>query len=519
MRVLIADDEPDVRMGLKTIIDWSKLGFQVCGEAVNGEDCLQKMLSLHPDLVLLDIRMPKMHGLECAQAARAKGWNGNIIILSGYSDFQYAQSAIRCGVESYLLKPIDEDELIESVNRIKEKIEHQHRQSQSMNLCRDKARNAVFLDILTGKVVFEGTSPHFDLQTADLYGLGLNADCYQIVMPEKKTNPAVITSPSLLMLTKLIQRGSQMVEYINAHEKTVYLLKGNDIIRKFEKELQQAPGTDLFFAVGRVVLTPNDISLSFQDAEMIFAKKFFCDRDQSFIRYQDTQKESTSCSISDANIQDYVKKLYSCLQAGNSEAVCKMLEELQTLLNEMDALPDYVTNLLINIYIQVKHTVFENYSNLNLDIEKDADIISTIYKMQRLYKAMDYLKDGLLQMANAIDGVEGNRVFDKMKYYIEKNYFRNLKLEMLAKSFGYNSAYLGKLFKNQIGESFNSYLDRVRIEKAKELLGQDNLKVYAISEKVGYDNVDYFCIKFHRYVGQSPSNYRKNLPENEIIAN
>lgn len=516
MRVLIADDEPDVRMGLKTIIDWSKLGFQVCGEAVNGDDCLQKILSLHPDLVLLDIRMPKMPGLECAQAARAQGWMGNIIILSGYSDFQYAQTAIRCGVESYLLKPIDEDELIESVKKIKEKIENQYRQSQCMSLCRDKARNAVFLDILSGKAVFGGDNPHIDSQTTDLYDFGLNADCYQVVIPEKENNSAVNNSPKQLLMTKRMQYGNQMVEGIDAHEKTAYLLKGSEIICKFEKAVQQAQNSDLFFAVGRVVFTPNDISLSYHDADIFFGRKFFCDRGHSVIRSLDQLKERTSCSISDSNIQEYVKKLYSYLQTGNSEAVCKTLEELEILLGGMDALPDYITNFIMNIYIQVKHNVFENYPNLNLCFEKDSDIISTIYKMQRLYKAMEYLKDGLLQMSSAIDSVEGNRVFDKMKYYIEKNYFKNLKLEMLAKSFGYNSAYLGKLFKNQIGESFNSYLDRVRIEKAKELLRQNHLKVYAVSEKVGYDNVDYFCIKFHKYVGQSPSNYRKNLAKEEI---
>ena len=85
MTVLIADDEPDVRLGLKTIIDWKSLGFEICGEAASGDECLEKIKSMNPDLVLLDIRMPKMHGLECARHARAIGWQGKIIILSGYS--------------------------------------------------------------------------------------------------------------------------------------------------------------------------------------------------------------------------------------------------------------------------------------------------------------------------------------------------------------------------------------------------------------------------------------------------
>ena len=121
--VFIVDDESTIRQGLKCIIEWDKLGFEIIGEAANGKDALTFILQNNPDVVMLDIRIPKLSGLEVAEQARQKGYQGKIIILSGFSDFKYAQEAIRHGVEYYLTKPIDEDELTETIQTIGEKYE------------------------------------------------------------------------------------------------------------------------------------------------------------------------------------------------------------------------------------------------------------------------------------------------------------------------------------------------------------------------------------------------------------
>src|SRR5690348_3797344 len=132
INVLIADDEPIVLEGLKHIIDWSELGLHLLGEAKNGEEALAKILSLQPELVLLDIRMPKLHGTEVIKAARKSGYKGHFIIISGYSDFKYAQVAVRYGVDCYLIKPIDEDELTNAVLEIKEMILSEYQQKNTL---------------------------------------------------------------------------------------------------------------------------------------------------------------------------------------------------------------------------------------------------------------------------------------------------------------------------------------------------------------------------------------------------
>ncbi len=149
-KVLIVDDESLIRDGLKYIMDWEAAGFSVCGEASNGEEALHLIFSLHPDLVLMDIRMPKMQGLEVVKAARQQDFKGRFIITSGYSDFKYAQEAMRYGVEFYLTKPIEEEELSASVHKIKLSLDSEIRSSDNLELLKRKAKNVILHELITG---------------------------------------------------------------------------------------------------------------------------------------------------------------------------------------------------------------------------------------------------------------------------------------------------------------------------------------------------------------------------------
>lgn len=175
IRVLIADDEAIVREGLKYIVDWTSLGFSICGEVSNGEEALQKITDLKPDLVLLDIRMPRLSGTELIETARESGYTGEFIILSGYSEFKYAQTAIRYGVSFYLTKPIDEEELEKALLSIKEKILRQVDKENSFRQYISKAKTPVLTELLKGQEL----SPAIDYAQ-----MGLLHPVYQVVIYE-----------------------------------------------------------------------------------------------------------------------------------------------------------------------------------------------------------------------------------------------------------------------------------------------------------------------------------------------
>ena len=162
--LFIADDESSIREGLKYIIDWESLGFRLCGEAANGEDALTQILALNPGLVLLDVKMPKMRGTEVIRLARKSGYQGKCIILSGYSDFQYAQEAIKGGVSFYLTKPIDEDELTQTVTRIREMLSEEKQRSSHFTAYRNKAKRIVLYELMINRLsapLSEADCAHF----------------------------------------------------------------------------------------------------------------------------------------------------------------------------------------------------------------------------------------------------------------------------------------------------------------------------------------------------------------------
>ena len=175
MNVLIADDEAIIREGLKYIVDWDELGFTICGEASNGEDTLNYILELNPDLVLLDIRMPKLQGTEIVKLAREHNYKGHFIILSGFSDFKYAQTAIRYGVDFYRTKPIDEDELTNAVITVKESLQKEHMRTNTMNQYREKAKYTILRDIVLNTN---------DLKGINLGEINLSSNVYQVVIYE-----------------------------------------------------------------------------------------------------------------------------------------------------------------------------------------------------------------------------------------------------------------------------------------------------------------------------------------------
>lgn len=227
--VFIADDELIIRQGLKCIIDWESLGFSIIGEASNGIDALDYIVREQPDLVLIDIRMPGLLGVDVVKQARDKGFEGHFIILSGFTDFKYAQAAIRYGVDFYLTKPIDEDELLEAVESLKTTLEEQSRQSGTWQHYRQKAHGMILLDILTDKADFD------QINIDDMH---LNADQYQVVIYEKYSHNATQMSYRFADLLKVTNEMNSSYEQITIDDNEILLLKGEFTLHKFQQFLE-----------------------------------------------------------------------------------------------------------------------------------------------------------------------------------------------------------------------------------------------------------------------------------------
>lgn len=520
-KLFIADDEASIRDGLKCIIDWEALGFSLCGEASNGRDALSQILARKPGLVLLDVKMPGMHGTEVIRLAREAGFQGKCIILSGYSDFKYAQEAMKSGVRFYLTKPIDEDELIQTVTQIREELAEEKQRSSHFTQYKNKAKSVVLQELLH-------CAPESPLSEEDCRMFGLTADVYQVVICENYHAPSTAAPFLFAEMLKVSNRDNMIFDHLSTDGRDVVLLKGVhglNKLREFLERLEQndmqdgSPMDSMFLACGRPVHTVEDIHLSYADASALLARRFFCLPGQHTAGYdalprtnENPSPEADAAASFSWNadaVAGYANRLTDYIGAYNRRMIVDTMQEIELgLMTAPNAIED-IRLLLIDLYLQVKENLTRNYPAAEFPFRNNPEAIEYIHSCGYLYEILRFLSEQSEAAMGAFGSSSKDTVLADVLFYIDHNFNKNIKLETIAPLFGYNSAYLGKIFTKSVGESFNTYVDHRRIEHSKKLLLENRLKVYEIAEQVGYKNVDYFHKKFRKYMEMSPAEFRK----------
>lgn len=508
MKLLIADDEIDVREGIRYLLDWQALGFVICGEGKNGPDTLNKILELRPDVVLMDIRMPKLSGLEVVKASLEQGFAGKFIIISGYSDFAYAKEAIHYGVTCYLTKPIDEEELQHAVLEAKEALEQEQEQRKKLIVYRDKARESILSEIILNQA---------DYLYLDYHDLCLESPVYQIVLYTNYNQESFQTAWDFADILRLANKNHNSLDHIVLNRQDVILLKGDFALKRFQELVTHhisqpqkgSPLDSLFLTYGRPVYAIEHIHRSFEDAALLMKRRFFCSYNQHVLGYQDIPQDYEVNGNSADMETRYAKRIADYIQTGNRRMIKEQLQEIRNDLYYANEEVSILKHYLADIMIQVKAIISRTYGSMDIPLPSNAAIISTVEEKYYLYEILKFFMVQFEMCTNAISSPTRESVMDGILDYISHHYHENLKLGAIAELFGYNSSYLGKIFNKATGKNFNVYIDELRIEHSKALLSSDQYKVYEVAQLVGYSNVDYFHKKFKKYVGASPAEYRK----------
>ncbi len=519
--LFIADDEFSIREGLKRIIDWNSLGFQLCGEAANGDEALEKILALNPSLVLLDVKMPELHGTEVIRLAREAGFQGKCIILSGYSDFKYAQEAIKSNVRFYLTKPLDEDELYTAVKEIKELIEQEKAHSDNLTALQNKAKNVTLYELITDTL----PAP---LSSDTAKRMNLLADSYQIVICEDFNKQDTAAPYTFAQLIKVTNNDDNVFEHIEADNKDVVLLKGAhglDSLARFLADFEYrplqngSPMDSMFITYGRPVYSLSDVHLSYKDALTLLGRRFFCAQRQHALGYNELPQElkriseasaeSKALVLDESLLDDFVSRFIDYIQSYNRKMVVETLSDLEDTMMQIEDDINNIKLFLTDIYLQIREIMNRNYASEEIPFKANSTVIDFISTRNYLYEIIRFLSEQFEMIMSATGNPSRNTVLDDILSYIDHNFTKNIKLETIAPLFGYTSGYLGKIFIKTVGQGFNTYIDLLRINYSKELLLENKMKVYQIAEQVGYKNVDYFHKKFKKYVGESPAEFRK----------
>ncbi|WP_042203778.1 response regulator [Paenibacillus camerounensis] len=513
IKVLIVDDEPKLREGLRSLIPWEDEGYTVVATAANGFEALEKYSTFAPKLVVADIRMPGMDGLELITELRRQNAKCHVLILSGYADFEYAKRAISNRIDGYLLKPVDEEELISYLREMRVTIGQEEMLNVLQNVVEENSRE------LWLRGLFQpGPGDISALEAAGKLKLQGSSE----VVLLKLLNPAKGEEGKEDRVRSELERHWQPeeAEYFSLPPYAGLLLKEplqDDAARAaLRQELDRVilrEGLDYYAASGGIAADPERIAASYSAARTLLEQAFFGHREilsGGFMEHwaEAAEEPETEPGEHGESERDEEMELLLAVETGSTEILSPLVKQMIGKLVEARHDEFHIKNNLIRIISSIIARLEAANPEVRALVSDNPSPASDVYNsffLSDIHRMMaDYLEHLAGQLNSGGRGDEIKRITD----LIQRRYNENLKLGMLAQIFNYNSAYLGKMFKNQIGEHFNTYLDKVRIEKAKQFLAQ-GMKVYEVAERVGYMNADYFNAKFRKYVGVSPSAFRK----------
>ncbi|WP_058303152.1 response regulator transcription factor [Gorillibacterium timonense] len=508
-KVLLVDDEPAIRTGLVSLIDWTGLGYEVVDTAANGREALEKFDELHPQMMVVDIRMPGMDGLQLIQEIKKRNSNCHFLILSGYSDFNYARGAIGLGVDGYILKPVDEDEMSEELKRISGIMQRESEMEKRRKDSEDVYRERMLLTL-----IHEKGEPNYGPEINELFGTTHQG--YQIILLElelQKDNISGSRAALRRSIEDMLQARKAGFTFLLDSRMGILLREGlanGRALIDFYRQLRAIAenGTRFFAAGGASVPDIRRIHDSYEEAAHVLQNRFLLEGETIHL-YSSLQELSSHAEepLTESALQQMADKLLFALELGQPDKVQHTVKEAGQKIRSVESSAMTIKTSMTQVLTLALNKLAALNPAYAAPVKESMNHIPVLFTQSTYHDLIQEAAELTVQLANRIGNMSSAPIIKQITAFIELHYGENLKLETLAELHNYNSGYLGKLFKSETGESFNTYLDRVRIRHAIELLGS-GLKVHQVARLVGYANVDYFHSKFKKYVGESPSTFK-----------
>ena len=540
LKIFLAEDEVIVRETIKRMIPWEDLGFELVGEAADGEMALPLLLRQKPDLLITDIKMPFMDGLTLAKVAKKEIPGLKVVILSGYDDFNYAKQAINIGVEDYLLKPITKNALIERLTEIRSRYEHEktqkeyyekfHREMQAY----EKNSSRDFFEALVS-----GSMDMMEIyRRSEKLGLDIVAEAYNVLIftmnceedfSGQREGYSEWEAESLELLEEFFSENtSAMLFRCNIFSYGV-LIKGqketieentrscvSEIQRILDRKEQKR---QWFVAAGEPVERLSQIQKSYYSASRAFSQRYLYDEN---ILYYDEMASMEKKNVTEDD-STYLQKVD--VNALNPVILQKFLSN--GLLEETE---NFVKDYFYAIGQEpLESLVFRNYVTLNvrfsvmsflkeigcdtrtLEQEDTEDVLSESSKS--LENAIAYAKKIISQAIALRDQNSGNKNRSILKTavdFIDSHYMEeDMSLNKAANAANVSANHFSALFSQNMGQTFIEYLTNLRMNKAKEYLRCTSMRSSEIAGEIGYKDAHYFSYLFKKTQGMTPSDYRK----------
>ncbi|WFR58584.1 response regulator [Anaerocolumna sp. AGMB13025] len=533
-RVLLVDDEVLVREAISENIRWNELGYVLAGNCQNGKEAIEFLEKNPVDVVLTDICMPYVDGIELSEFIYNHFKNINIIIFSGYDDFDYAKKAIKYNVEEYLLKPVTASELSKVLTDLKEKIDKKKQEAasyvklyESYNKNKLLIKSKVIDDLLKGSKTKEENEKGLRENNITLDAFEYRVAIVLIDLASDKNKEdqgkqysSLMTFAVYNICDEILQLNRSGLACLGNDNRVFILFKTNTpkafsmevkrICEEISSKIMQFMQLGVTISIGGKVNKQQDIPKSYEGAEYSLKYQYLFG-ENSIIDIEDINKEQDLKE--DIILEVMIDSLILAIKLNNKVGIEDILKQIEAAIK--GALPDknesdlYLQQIIIAICNALKASELEEAVLYTLRNQ----IIAEVAAAKTLGKVMEVLKNYCYKAAGEIEiqkNIGGKKQALLAMDFIERNYAdTELNLNTICSYLNISASRFSTIFKNTTGETFMEVLIRIRMQKAKELLENTDLKNYEIAEKVGFSDPHYFSIVFKKMTGKTPSEYAK----------
>lgn len=532
-RIMLVDDEEEVRRAIIRKIDWQRLGFVVAGDAENGEEAMEKMEQLEPDVVMTDIRMPYMDGLALAGRIRLKYPSIKVLIFSGYDDFEYAQQAIKLNVKEYILKPVNVEELTEILIRVHASLDEEIEHKRNVNLLRESYQKSlpiireVFLNELVSGNINEERVIRERLKEYEIDILGAFEWLTAVIDVEQRdthTHTPFYKEEELIPISVRQMVAEQLSRYcrftifnaysglalIAAVDEGITVTGLIDLLGDICKECRKILEITVTIGVGHKSGRLSELGNAYSSAVDALGYKAIVGIG-NVIYINDVEPVSRGKLLLDSRDE---AALVTAVKFGPKE---KIEAAVDTIVLKMGDAKVHIRQYQVYL-LSVMNCLTRLAQQYDLELKEFIGQGQNLYQeMMEGLRRPEELSGLIIQtgcrMNEAMNRERDNaakQVIIEAKKYIEEHYQEpELSVEMICGHLHMSPAYFSTIFKKETGQAYIAYLTELRLQKAVELLTETDDKTYIIAAKVGYQEQNYFSYVFKKRFGVSPTRFRR----------
>ncbi|MDF2988132.1 MAG: response regulator [Eubacterium sp.] len=528
LKVMLVEDERLVLELLKACIKWDEIGYQIVGESSSAVNAIELVDTLLPDVIITDICMPVMDGLEFSKRVSEKHPNIKIIVLTGHEEFEFAKKGIKVGISDFLLKPINDDEITRALTSLKEKIIKERTFSvgyeklkkqleQNLPFLREKLFNELIQGGFDITSIYERLS-YFDIKINQGGFRTAVIEVEDLVEANKgdEEHKLINKMRCLDYIQRFFEKDNFVSVFFDNSQRIVVLCNNGSIdmsecCETIKSMLLNRLKCFITIGIGNIHNGIDKIYMSYKEACDAISYKFVVGKNQ-IVSFSDIWSSTNeNVRIDNDSMGRFGFYIKSGLREKAEEIIDLLFGEADSQIKSLEQARVIACNLIsaiMNIIMESDINQKDIFKNNLLPFEK-------IFKLDTLPDIKHFLKDTAATAAQSVNSQQGKKarkILQDVKEYIHNNYTdSNISLSEVAKKFYLNLSYLSRIFKEETGQTFVDYLMKLRMERAFKLLGETDLMVYQIAEMVGINDSHYFSICFKKYTGLSANDYRKSI--------